>query len=175
MQLIETELPGVLLFKPDIFEDDRGYLYEAYKADYFKGLNIDFVQDNVSVSKQNVLRGLHFQNKRPQGKLIQVLEGEIIDVAVDVRPNSKYFGKYFAATIDSIRHHQIWIPPGFAHGFYVLSAKAIVHYKCTDYYDSNDQAGIAWDCPVVNIKWPIKNRPLLSAKDALLPSLNNLG
>lgn len=172
MQITNTSLAGVLIIQPDVFNDERGYLYESFKTKIYaqNGIDYDFVQDNVSFSKRNILRGLHFQKTKPQGKLIQVIAGEIYDVVVDIRPNSVNFGKYFGLHISSENHKQLWIPPGHAHGFCVLSATALVHYKCTDYYDAEDEAGIAWDCPHINIDWPIK-KPVLSDKDTKHPNL----
>lgn len=172
MKIINTSLPDVLIIEPDVFNDERGYLFESFKANIYaqSGIRYNFVQDNVSLSKQNILRGLHFQKTKPQGKLIQVLAGEIYDVAVDVNPSSDNFGKYFGVCISSENHRQLWIPPGYAHGFCVLSTTALVHYKCTDYYDAQDEAGIAWDCPHINIEWPIKT-PVLSEKDNKHPNL----
>lgn len=172
MQIINTELAEVLILKPRIFKDDRGYLYESYRASLKTkaGIDYDFVQENISMSYKHVLRGLHLQKTQPQGKLIQVIDGAIFDVAVDVRPESKQFGQYTGIHINSHNHHQLWIPPGFAHGFCTLSEKAIVHYKCTDYYNPNDEAGIAWNCPKININWPIST-PILSNKDKSHPTL----
>lgn len=174
MQVTNTSLPGVLIIQPTVFDDERGYLYESYKANQYAsaGINYAFVQDNISLSKKHVLRGLHLQKKHPQGKLIQVLQGEIYDVAVNVNPDSNKFGKYFGLNLNAKNHTQLWIPPGYAHGFCVLSNEALVHYKCTDYYQAHDELGIAWDCPHINIDWPV-DKPILSAKDKLHPNLLN--
>lgn len=172
MQVIHTNIDGAYLLKPKVFTDERGYLYESYQQQQLAQLGLQdlFVQDNVSYSKQNVLRGLHFQSTRPQGKLIQVLAGAIYDVAVDIDPKSASFGKYFGTVLSAENHDMLWLSPGLAHGFCVLSKHALVHYKCTEFYVPESEAGIAWNCPFLNINWPVI-KPVLSSKDANHPSL----
>jgi dTDP-4-dehydrorhamnose 3,5-epimerase len=167
MDVIETMLPGVLVFEPRIFADPRGYFLETYNKQRYldAGLNADFVQDNVSSSSQGTLRGLHFQHPRGQGKLVQVLEGSVYDVAVDIRPDSPTFHKWYGITLTAEKHNQIYIPAGFAHGFYVLSKRALFHYKCTDYYSPDTEGGIIWNDPDLAIQWPLIEKPILSEKD----------
>ena len=166
MRVLETPIRDAYILEPNIFKDDRGYFYESFRLEqfnkYFEGIN--FVQDNVSVSKKNVLRGLHFQKEYPQGKLIQVLEGSIIDVIVDLRENSDSYGQYYSAELTSNNKLQLWAPPGLAHGFYVTSNSAKVLYKCTDYYHPEDDYCLLWCDPEVGIEWPTKE-PILSKKD----------
>lgn len=168
----KTDLNEVLLLAPQMFSDSRGFFFESFNEREFEkstGLNIKFVQDNHSLSAQGVLRGLHFQRHYPQGKLIRVVRGEIFDVAVDIRPESAAYGQWTARILDSVKHHQLWIPAGFAHGFLVLSAQAEVIYKTTDYWVANDEAAIMWNDPDIGIEWPldlIQGPPQLSAKDA---------
>jgi dTDP-4-dehydrorhamnose 3,5-epimerase len=168
----KTDLNEVLLLVPQVFSDSRGFFFESFNEREFEkstGLNIKFVQDNHSLSAQGVLRGLHFQRHYPQGKLIRVVRGEIFDVAVDIRPESAAYGQWTARILDSAKHHQLWIPAGFAHGFLVLSAQAEVIYKTTDYWVANDEAAIMWNDPDIGIEWPldlIQGPPQLSAKDA---------
>jgi dTDP-4-dehydrorhamnose 3,5-epimerase len=167
MQIIKTSLPTVLLVEPEIFGDERGFFVETWQKKSFEkaGIQLSFVQDNHSRSTKGVLRGLHFQLKHPQGKLVRVSRGSVFDVAVDVRTGSPTFGQWFGAELSAENHHQLWVPPGFAHGFCVLSDVADFHYKCTDYYCSDCEGGIAWNDPGINIDWPIIVPPSLSAKD----------
>lgn len=162
----ETALPGVLILAPQVFRDDRGIFFEAWHGERYAsiGINESFVQDNVSRSGRGVLRGLHFQHPGGQGKLIQVLEGEVFDVAVDVRAGSPTFGQWAGATLSSENRRQIWIPGGFAHGFCVTSEQAIFAYKCTAYYDPECEHTLRWNDPDVGIDWPVA-KPELSAKD----------
>ena len=173
MRFVETELPGVLLIEPEVFHDPRGFFLETFHAAKYRqgGIAYDFVQDNQSRSAQGTLRGLHAQRRKPQGKLVRAIEGEIFDVAVDIRPGSKTFGRWVGATLSADNFRQIFVPPGFAHGFCVLSDMAQVEYKCTDFYDRADEIGARWDS--AGIAWPIRE-PLLSAKDAALPPLDEL-
>lgn len=175
MNIIESRLAGVLTIEPRVFEDDRGYFYELYNCQRYKeiGLELNFVQDNRSSSHINVLRGLHFQKNRPQGKLVTVTKGEVFDVAVDLRPTSKTFGQYESIILSEKNKKQFYIPPGFAHGFCVLSAKVDFLYKCTDYYTPGDEGGIIWNDPTLAIEWPIDN-PILSAKDSILPEFSDI-
>ncbi len=167
-----TELPGVLIITPAVYHDARGNFREVYRRDAYAeaGLPPEFVQDNQSHSVQNVVRGLHFQTRKPQGKLICVLRGAILDVVVDIRRDSPTFGQHVAIELSEQNNRQLFVPAGFAHGFGVLSAEADVLYKCTDFYDPGAEGGIRWNDPDLAIAWPIPV-PLLSAKDAVLPRL----
>jgi len=170
----ETNLPGVLIIEPRVFGDERGYFLESYHAERYAkevGVNETFVQDNYSRSAQGVLRGLHFQVKKPQCKLVNVTAGEVFDVAVDIDPKSATFKQWFGVILTGDNHLQLYIPPGYAHGFAVLSESADFQYKCTDFYDPTDEAGIVWNDPSINIDWPISN-PSLSDKDQNLPQLD---
>lgn len=169
MKLIDTMLAEVKLLLPDRHEDERGHFFEAWRDEWLPQLPgaTPFVQDNHSLSQQGVLRGLHFQVANPQGKLVRVATGTIFDVAVDVRPDSSTFGQWVGCELSDDNGLQMWIPPGFAHGFYVLSSQAITLYKCTDYYAPACERAIRWDDPDLAIGWPLAERsPLVSAKDA---------
>ena len=172
MRVEQTSIPGVLIIEPDVHRDGRGYFVETYRADKYlrAGIADAFVQDNQSRSAGGILRGLHLQLKQPQGKLIRVIEGEIYDIAVDVRRGSATFGQWVAVTLSGENFRQCYIPPGFAHGFYVVSAVADVEYKCTDVYDPTGELGIAWNDPVLAIPWP-NPAPILSARDQNHPTL----
>ena len=169
------EIPDVILILPKIFEDERGFFKEIYKQSNFEtfGIKEKFVQDNISFSKKGVLRGLHYQ-KEPfaQGKLVARLRGRIFDVAVDIRKGSPYYGKWVAIELSEKNHRMLYIPPGFAHGFQVLSEEALVWYKCTAEYSPEHDAGIIWNDPEIGISWPISD-PILSLKDANLPKLKD--
>lgn len=175
MEVIEEPLPGLLVIKPDVYEDERGFFLETWQKKRYKELGIeeDFVQDNWSRSKKGVLRGLHFQKKYPQGKLVSVRRGKVFDVAVDSRPDSKTFGEWYSNELSDQNHLQMYIPPGFAHGFCVLSEVADFNYKCTEYYHPDDEGGIIWNDPELAINWPIKE-PIVSQKDKSLDSFNSL-
>ncbi|HHJ4328210.1 TPA: dTDP-4-dehydrorhamnose 3,5-epimerase [Klebsiella pneumoniae] len=175
MKVIETRLPGVLIIEPRVFGDARGFFLETFQTERYRQIGIDlpFVQDNHSRSARGVLRGLHFQRTRPQGKLVSVSRGAVFDVAVDVNPASTTFGQYVACELNDENHRQLWIPPGYAHGFCVLSEVADFQYKCTDLYFPQDEGGLLWNDPQVNIPWPIE-QPLLSAKDQINPTLAQL-
>jgi dTDP-4-dehydrorhamnose 3,5-epimerase len=175
LQVIEGKLPGVRLIQPRAFPDARGFFAETYHADKYREAGIDrvFVQDNFSFSKKHVLRGLHFQSKYPQGKLVYVVQGEIFDVAVDIRHGSPSFGHWEAHTLSGENHHQLYVPEGFAHGFAVVSDTAAVMYKCTDIYRPGDDCGVRWNDPNLGIDWPV-DAPLLSEKDANLPALSDM-
>ena len=166
MRFVPTELPGVVLVEPDIHRDGRGFFLETYHAEKYRAGGIDgpFVQDNHSRSVAGTLRGLHLQVRRPQGKLVRAIEGEIFDVAVDVRRGSPTFARWVGVTISAGNFRQCYIPPGFAHGFAVLSPVAQVEYKCTDLYDPADELGVAWNDPAIAIAWPI-GQPVLSERD----------
>lgn len=175
MKVIETALPGVLLIEPRVFGDARGFFMETFQVQRYEaaGIRGPFVQDNLSFSRRGVLRGLHFQNPNPQGKLVYVLQGEVYDVAVDIRRGSPNFGCWFGCVLSGANRRQLWIPPGFAHGFCVLSDTALFAYKCTDYYNPSAEASILWDDPVIGIAWPCRE-PVLSAKDEVAPRLNEI-
>ena len=175
MKIIETQLKEVLLIEPRIFGDDRGYFLETWNETRYKesGILGPFVQDNISFSQKGVLRGLHFQNTFPQGKLVYVLEGEIFDVAVDIRKKSPNFGKWVSEILSGKNKKQIYIPPGFAHGFVVLSTSALFAYKCTERYRPESENTIIWNDPHIGIDWPIQN-PVLSPKDAEGRNLRDL-
>ena len=175
MKVTETRLPGVLIIEPKVFGDHRGFFKETFQTERYAELGIDlpFVQDNHSRSQKGVLRGLHFQINRPQGKLVSCSRGAVYDVAVDVNPSSSTFGQYVGVELTEDNHTQLWIPPGYAHGFCVLSDVADFQYKCTDLYYPDDEGGIIWNDPEVGIEWPIRN-PLLSEKDLKLSSLREV-
>lgn len=176
MTFEETDLPGVVLVTPRVFGDERGFFLETFREDSYAqllGPGEHFCQDNHSRSARGVLRGLHFQTRRPQGKLLRCVSGEIYDVAVDVRPGSNHFGRWFGVRLNEENKQQLFVPAGFAHGFQVLSASADVEYKCTDYYDPEGESGVRWDDAELAIDWPLEN-PLVSAKDRLLPRLSEL-
>lgn len=176
MNVIETKLPGVVIIEPKVFGDHRGFFLETFQSERYKedaGIDLPFVQDNHSRSSKGVLRGLHFQIKRPQGKLVRVVRGEVLDVAVDVNPDSPTFGQHEAVILSEDNHRQFWVPPGYAHGFVVLSEVADFEYKCTDYYDPSDEGGVLWNDTNIGIDWKIEN-PKLSEKDLALPSLSSL-
>lgn len=172
MKIIETKLPGCVVIEPAVFGDERGFFFETWNADRYgqHGLPTRFVQSNVSSSAQGVLRGLHYQWPNPQGKLVSVLEGEVYDVAVDIRRGSPHFGQWAAVVLSAGNKRQFWIPEGFAHGFAVLSERAIFSYLCTAQYDKVADAGVRWDDASIGIDWPI-SEPLLSDKDAKAPLL----
>lgn len=168
-KFIKTRIEGLYVIEPTVFGDNRGYFMETYHAEEFQaaGLNMVFVQDNQSKSKQGVLRGLHFQYQFPQGKLVRVTKGEVFDVAVDLRKNSKTFGKWYGVTLSEENKKQFYIPEGFAHGFLVLTGEAEFVYKCTDYYHPDDECGILWNDPNIDIDWPLDKvrKIILSEKD----------
>ncbi len=169
MKVIETALPDVLLFEPRVFEDERGHFFESYNKKTLKELGIDyeFVQDNHSRSKKGVLRGLHYQIQQPQGKLVRVIEGEVFDVAVDIRKNSPTFGKWAGFNLSAQNKRVAWIPPGFAHGFLTLSDVAEFLYKTTDYWAPEYERCIRWDDPDIQIAWELRVAPIVSDKDKM--------
>jgi dTDP-4-dehydrorhamnose 3,5-epimerase len=175
VKVIPTELPGCVVIEPKVFGDDRGFFYESFNLDRFaeNGLDPRFVQGNVSFSQRGVLRGLHYQWPRPQGKYVTVLQGEVWDVAADIRPDSPTFGQWTGVLLNAENHRHFWIPPGFAHGFVVLSETALFSYLCTETYDPAADAGIRWDDPTLAIAWPASS-PALSAKDAAAPLLSEV-
>jgi dTDP-4-dehydrorhamnose 3,5-epimerase len=168
MKVIPTAIPDVLIFEPDVFGDERGFLLESFNARRFcdaVGIDVSFVQDNHSRSRQGVLRGLHYQIKQPQGKLVRVVMGRVFDVAVDLRKTSATFGRWAGVELTGDNHRQLWIPAGFAHGFLVLSESVDFLYKTTDYYAPQHERSIAWNDPAIGIAWPTGVEPTLSAKD----------
>lgn len=172
MEITETSLSGLLIIQPKILTDERGAFYESFQQNRYQSIGIpSFVQDNFSHSKKNVIRGLHFQYPHPQGKLVYVTRGHVFDVVVDIRKSSKTFGQWSGIHLDDKKHTQLYIPPGFAHGFCVLSDEADFHYKCTDFYYPGSEHGILWNDETLNISWPIEN-PVLSAKDKLFSRLS---
>ncbi|MDA9355731.1 dTDP-4-dehydrorhamnose 3,5-epimerase [Gammaproteobacteria bacterium] len=176
MKVIKTKLKDCVIIQPTVFEDERGFFLETFQKKRYSELaeiNLHFVQDNHSRSSKGVLRGLHTQKNRPQGKLVRVVKGEVYDVAVDIRQGSPTFGQWESVILSEENKTQLWVPPGFAHGFVVLSDIADFEYKCTDYYDSSDEISILWDDPDLDISWPI-DQPKLSDKDAGAPKLADL-
>jgi dTDP-4-dehydrorhamnose 3,5-epimerase len=175
MNVIATELPGLVVIEPKRFRDERGFFFESFNEASYAAADLPsrFVQDNISYSKRGVLRGLHYQLCNPQGKLCSVLRGEVFDVAVDIRKGSPTFGKWFGASLSFENGRQIYIPPGFAHGFLVTGDCAVFHYKSTALYDPKSEGSIAWDDPAINIDWPRK-AARLSPKDAAAPRLADL-
>jgi len=176
MKVIETALPGVLIIEPKVFGDARGFFLETFHKQRYEeagipGNNLEFVQDNHSRSRKGVLRGLHFQLENPQGKLVSAGTGAVYDVAADVNPDSATYGQWVGVELSEGNHRQLWIPPGYAHGFCVLSDTADFQYKCTALYHPQSDSGVAWDDPLLAIDWPVGN-PLLSEKDLLLPKLS---
>jgi dTDP-4-dehydrorhamnose 3,5-epimerase len=174
MNIRETPLPGVLLLEPKVFRDERGFFIETFNTRSLVGSGVaaEFVQDNHSRSTRGVVRGLHYQLRSPQGKLVHVARGRIFDVAVDIRLGSPHFGEWFGTELDDENLASLWIPPGFAHGFCVLSDVADVIYKCTTLYDPADDRGILWNDPAVGIEWPVES-PIVSLKDSRLRKLSD--
>lgn len=169
MRFLPSEIPEVLLIEPQVFGDSRGFFMETWHAEKFAGagLDLDFVQDNHSMSVQGTLRGLHYQIRKPQGKLVRVISGKVFDVAVDLRKSSPFFGRWVGEILSVENKKMLWVPPGFAHGFYVLSPEAEFVYKCTELYAPEHERCIRWDDPELGIVWPLlaQGAPLLSAKD----------
>lgn len=175
MNVIRCELEGPLILEPKVFGDQRGFFLESWSRDRYRaaGLPGEFIQDNFSLSSRGTLRGMHAQNPRPQGKLVSVWRGEVWDVVVDLRRRSSTFGRWFAVSLSAENKRQFWVPPGFAHGFVVLSDEALFHYKCTDTYSPQDEIGFLWNDPAVGIAWPLAD-PILSPRDARAPLLRDL-
>ncbi len=174
--IVSTELAEVKILEPKVYGDARGYFFESFNANDFEdaiGSKLKFVQDNHSKSTKGVLRGLHYQIQHPQGKLVRVVSGEVFDVAVDIRKSSPSFGRWMGAYISAENHRQVWIPPGYAHGFMVLSDTAEFLYKTTDYWFPEHERCLIWNDQTINIKWPEDIKPVLSAKDDKAPSLHN--
>ena len=175
MKVVETALPGALILEPQVFGDARGFFYESYNEAKYRaaGIDVDFVQSNVSRSARGVLRGLHYQWPNPQGKLVSVLEGEVYDVAVDIRRGSPTFGQSVGVMLTADNHRHFWVPEGFAHGFCVLSEFATFTYQCTSLYDPKADAGIRWNDAALGIDWPL-SEPMLSDKDGRTPLLEDV-
>jgi dTDP-4-dehydrorhamnose 3,5-epimerase len=176
VKLIKTKLKDCLIIEPKVFSDDRGFFLETFQDKRYSqlaGIDLPFVQDNHSRSTRGVLRGLHFQKTKPQGKLVRVVQGEVYDVALDLRKNSRSFGQWEGVILSERNKRQFWVPPGFEHGFLVLSDKVDFEYKCTDYYDPLDEGSVLWNDPSLAIPWPIDD-PILSKKDATADTLDNL-
>ena len=176
MKVFKTKLDGCYVIEPKIFSDERGFFLETYRDSYYSehlGISMPFVQDNHSRSIKGVLRGLHFQKNKPQGKLVRVISGEVFDVAVDIRKGSSTFGEWDSVILSENNKKQFWVPPGFAHGFLVLSDYADFEYKCTDYYNPEDECSILWNDPDLAISWP-NSSPIISDKDAAAPTLKVL-
>ncbi len=175
MNIIETAIPDVKLLEPKVFGDERGFFMETFRDEWFKQnvANRTFVQENHSKSVKGVLRGLHYQTENTQGKLVRVVQGEVLDVAVDLRKNSPTFGKWVAEILSAENKRQLWVPEGFAHGFYVLSDTAEFVYKCTDYYNPNAEHSLIWNDPTVGINWQLQGEPSLSTKDLSGKVLSN--
>lgn len=172
MNVVETKLPGVLIVEPKVFGDERGFFMEIWREERYEeaGIPGHFVQDNLSFSRRGVLRGLHFQNPDQQGKLVYVLEGEVYDVAVDIRAGSPTFGEWVAVTLSSENKRQFYVPEGFAHGFLVTSSTALFAYKCTARYNAEAEASVLWNDPEIGVEWPVE-APVLSDKDRTAPPL----
>ncbi|MGO8676088.1 MAG: dTDP-4-dehydrorhamnose 3,5-epimerase [Limisphaerales bacterium] len=175
MNIKTCELEGLLIIQPKVFGDARGFFMETWNEREYRqhGLEGQFVQDNLSLSRRGTLRGLHFQNPHPQAKLLQVLQGEVFDVAVDIRRSSSTFGRWYGLVLSAENKLQFFVPPGFAHGFAVLSDTALFHYKCSDFYSPSDESGVRWDDPEIGIRWPL-SEPLLSPRDAKALRLREL-
>ena len=175
MNVIKTKLPGVLIIEPRVFSDNRGYFMETWNRDLYAkaGVPAEFVQDNISFSTRGALRGLHFQNPNAQGKLVFVLQGEVFDVAVDIRVGSPTFGQWVGVVLSSENKRQLYIPEGFAHGFCVTGDNALFAYKCTDFYNPPAEGGILWNDPEIGIQWPV-NKPVLSEKDNAYSTLKEI-
>lgn len=175
MEVMETGLPGVLIIEPRAFGDKRGFFMETFSKEKYAAVGIKekFVQDNLSCSSRRVLRGLHYQNPNSQGKLVSVVQGEVFDVAVDIRVSSPNFGQWVGVNLSGENHRQLWVPPGFAHGFCVLSEMAYFTYKCTDIYTPSAEGGVMWNDPDIGIDWPIQD-VLLSDKDKVYSRLKDV-
>lgn len=175
MTITDTRIPDVKIIEPKVFEDDRGYFMETFRELLLEeyGITHRYVQDNISKSYQGTIRGLHYQKEKPQAKLVKCIKGSILDVAVDVRKNSKTFGNYVAVKLSESNHKMLYIPEGFAHGFSVQSDEAVIYYKCSEYYDKASERGIRWDDPLIRINWDV-SKPILSEKDRKQPLFSSL-
>jgi dTDP-4-dehydrorhamnose 3,5-epimerase len=176
VKLIETEIPGVLIVEPKVFGDERGFFMETYRRDRYEeqGIPGTLVQDNLSYSRRGVLRGLHLQCPYAQGKLVQVFRGEVFDVAVDIRRGSPTFGRWVGIRLSGENKRQLWVPPGFAHGFCVTGSDALFGYKCSDFYHPETEFSVRWDDPHIGIEWPLDGAPELSPKDVGAPLLRDI-
>jgi dTDP-4-dehydrorhamnose 3,5-epimerase len=176
MEVQEADIPGLLVIQPKVFRDGRGYFYESWSEERYRaaGIRERFVQDNRSVSLRGVLRGLHYTKRHPQGQLVWVVEGAVYDVCVDLRRGSPTYGRWFGTVLDELDAKQVYMPPGFAHGFYVLGERAAVHYKCTNIYRPDDEGGLLWSDPAIGIAWPVSD-PLVSVRDSAYPTLDAVG
>jgi len=175
MKITKTAIPEVVILEPDVFGDERGYFMETFRQIWLEDIapGTRFVQDNQSLSRRGTLRGLHYQARTPQGKLVRVVAGEVFDVAVDIRESSRTFGHWVGETLTAANKRQFWVPEGFAHGFLVLSESAEFVYKCTNYYDPEDQQHIRWNDPAIGIDWPDAGSLLLSEKDQTAPLMDS--
>ena len=175
MNVRKTKLAGVVVLEPDVFSDERGYFLETWNSKRYLDVSIEdcFVQDNISFSKKGVLRGLHYQYPQSQAKLVQVLSGEVVDVAVDIRKDSPTFGQWISEVLSEANHRQMYIPSGFAHGYCVINETALFSYKCTDFYNPASEGGIIWNDPDIKIVWPTEE-PMLSDKDSSFPKLSDI-
>jgi dTDP-4-dehydrorhamnose 3,5-epimerase len=173
MKINTTPIDGLLVLEPDVYRDERGFFLETFHEQKYEsfGIESNFVQDNLSFSSKGILRGLHFQYRHPQAKLVQALSGEVFDVAVDIRPGSPTFGKWFGIRLSQDNLYQMFIPEGFAHGYCVVSETTLFAYKCTDFYSPSDEGGLLWSDPDIGIEWPVSD-PVLSQKDSRLPRLS---
>lgn len=176
MESQTIHIPGVIIVQPKVFGDERGYFFESFQAKRYTaaGIKAHFIQDNFSSSTKGILRGLHYQLKYPQGKLVTVITGKVLDVMVDIRVGSPTFGKSYSIILDGKLHNQVYVPPGLAHGFYTLTEEVIFAYKCTDVYHPEDEHGVAWNDPALGIDWGNKNEPILSTKDQKHPLLKDI-
>lgn len=175
MKVTPQRIPDILLIEPQVFGDERGFFKETFHAERYKsaGMPLPFVQDNLSRSRRGILRGMHLQHPHDQGKLVSVVEGEVFDVTIDVRVGSPWFGQWLGVALSAENHRQLYVPPGFAHGFCVTSESALFSYKCTDLYHPEHELGVAYSDPEIGIDWPVKE-PLVSAKDAAYPRLSQI-
>ena len=175
MKIIDIELPGVKIIEPDVFPDGRGFFLETFQEKRYRefGIDVSFVQDNLSFSTKNTLRGLHYQYPHAQAKLVQVVQGDVLDVIVDIRRGSPTFGRWRGIRLSQENHRQLFVPAGFAHGYCVLSDSAVFTYKCSDYYAPDCEKGVLWSDPDIGIDWPAKD-PILSEKDGLYPCLRDI-
>lgn len=176
MKVQETTIPGLLVIDPAVHGDERGWFVESWQAERYAeaGIGLSFVQDNMASSRKGILRGLHCQNPHAQGKLVQVVLGEVYDVAVDIRQGSPTFGQWEGVILSAANHRQFWVPPGFAHGYLVTSEQAVFSYKCTDLYHPETELSVRWDDPDIGINWPLEGVPQLSAKDEKAPFLSDI-
>jgi dTDP-4-dehydrorhamnose 3,5-epimerase len=176
MKVTQTQIPEVLVIEPKVFGDERGFFLETWQRDRYAehGVAREFLQDNMASSRKGVLRGLHVQHPQAQGKLVQVLSGEVFDVAVDIRRGSPWFGKWAGVRLSGENRRQLWVPPGFAHGYFVTSEEAVFAYKCTDFYHPENEFSVLWNDPAIGIHWPLERAPILSDKDRMARPLSEI-